>query len=82
MDYFQTGKEVRQGYILLACLFSLYAKYLMRNAKLDELQARIRIAGRNINNLRYADGRNWRGTKEPLNEGEIREWKSWLEIQY
>ena len=55
MDWFQIGKGVHQGRILLPCLFNLYAEYIMRNAKLDEAQAGIKIAGRNINNLRYAD---------------------------
>ena len=54
-DWFQTGKGVRQGCILSACLFKLYAEYIMRNAGLEEAQAGITIAGRNINNLRYAD---------------------------
>ena len=54
-DWFQMGKGVRQGCILSPCLFNLYAEYIMRNAGLDEAQAGIRIAGRNINNLRYAD---------------------------
>ena len=54
-DWFQIGKGVRQGCILSLCLFNLYAKYIMRNARLDEAQAGIKIAGRNINNLRYAD---------------------------
>ena len=54
-DWFQIGKRVYQGCILSACLFTLYAEYIMRNAGLDEAQARIKIAGRNINNLRYAD---------------------------
>ena len=54
-DCFQTGKGVRQGCILLPCLFNLYAEYIMRNAGLDEAQAGIKIFGRNINNLRYAD---------------------------
>ena len=53
-DWFQIGKGVCQGCILLPCLFNLYAEYIMRNAGLDEAQARIKIAGRNINNLRYA----------------------------
>ena len=54
-DWFQIGKGVRQGYILSPCLFNLIAEYIMRNAGLDEAQAEIKIAGRNINNLRYAD---------------------------
>ena len=54
-DWFQIRKGVRQGCILSPCLFNLYAEYIMRNAGLDEAQARIKIAGRNINNLRYAD---------------------------
>ena len=54
-DCFQIGKGVRQGYILSPCLFNLYAEYIMRNAGLDEVQAGTKIAGRNINNLRYAD---------------------------
>ena len=55
MDWFQIGKGVHQGYILSPCLFSLYAVYFMQNPGLDEIQAGIKIAGRNINNLRYAD---------------------------
>ena len=54
-DWFQKGKGVRQGCILSPCLLNLYADYIMRNAGLNEAQARIKIAGRNINNLRYAD---------------------------
>ena len=54
-DWFQIGKGVCQHCILLPCLFNLYAEYIMRNAGLDEAQAGIKIAGRNINNLRYAD---------------------------
>ena len=54
-DWFQTGKGVHQGCILSPCFFNLYAKYIMRNAGLEETQAGIKIAGRNINNLRYAD---------------------------
>ena len=54
-DWFQIGKGVCQGRILSPCLFNLYAKYIMRNAGLEEAQAAIKIAGRNINNLRYAD---------------------------
>ena len=54
-DWFQIGKGVRQGCILSPCLFNLYAEYIMRNARLEETQTGIKIAGRNINNLRYAD---------------------------
>ena len=54
-DRFQIGKGVHQGYILSPCLFNLYAEYIMRNTGLDEAQAGIKIARRNINNLRYAD---------------------------
>ena len=73
-DWFQIGKEVRQGCMLSPCLFNLYAEYIMRNAGLDEAQAGIKIAGRNINNLRYADDTTLMaesgGTKKPLDEGE------------
>ena len=54
-DCFQRGKGIHQGCILSACLFNLYAEYIMRNAGLEETQAGIKIARRNINNLRYAD---------------------------
>ena len=54
-DWFKIGKGAHQSCILLPCLFNLYAEYIMRNAGLDEAQAGIKIAGRNINNLRYAD---------------------------
>ena len=54
-DWFQTGNGVHQGFILPPCLFNLYAEYIMRNTGLEEAQARIKIARRNINNLRYAD---------------------------
>ena len=72
-DWFQIGKGVRQGYILSPCLFNLYAEYIMRNTGLEETQTGIKIAGRNINNLRYADGTTVMaetkgGTKKPLDE--------------
>ena len=54
-DWFQIGKRVHQGCILLPCLFNLYAEYIVRNAGLEEAQAGVKIAGRNINNLRYSD---------------------------
>ena len=54
-DWFQIGKGICQGSILSLCLFNLYAEYIMRNVGLDEAHARVKIAGRNINNLRYAD---------------------------
>ena len=74
-DWFQLGKGVLQGCILSLCLFNLYAEYIMRNAGLDEAQAGIKIAGRNINNLRYADdttlmAESEKGTKEPFDENE------------
>ena len=56
-DWFQIGKEVHQGCILSLCLVNLYAEYIMRNTRLEETQAGIKIAERNINNLRYADDR-------------------------
>ena len=55
MDWFKIGKEARKGYILSPCLFNLYAEYVMWNVRLDEAQAGIKTARRNINNLRYAD---------------------------
>ena len=54
-DWFQIGNRVRQGCILSPCLFNFYAAYIMRNAGLDEAQTGIKIAGRNINNLKYSD---------------------------
>ena len=85
-DRFQIGKGVRQGCILSLCLFNLYAEYIMWNARLDEAQTGIKIARRNINNLRYADDTTsmaeWRRTKEPLNESERGEWKGWIKAQH
>jgi len=64
--WFQIGKGVRQGCILPPCLFNLYAEYIMENAGLDEAQAGIKIAGRNINNLRYADDTTLMAEREEL----------------
>ena len=77
-EWFQIGKGVRQGCILSPCLLNLYAEYIMRNAALDEAQSGIKIAGRNINNFRYADDdttlqKKQSRTKEPLDESERRE---------
>ena len=71
IDWFQIGKGVCQGCILSPCLFNLYADYIMRNAGLEEAQARIKIARRNINNLRYADDTTLTAESEE-------EWKSLL----
>ena len=65
-DWFQIGKGVRQGCILSPCLFNLYAEYIRRNAGLEEAQTGIKIAGRNINNLRYADDTTLRAESEEL----------------
>ena len=74
-DWFQIGKGVRQGYIFSPCLFNLYAEYIMRNSGLEEAQAGIKTARRNINNLRYADdttlmAESKEETKKPLDESE------------
>ena len=70
----------------VTCLFNLYAEHIIRNARLDELKAGIKIGRRNINNLRYADdhsnGRKRKDTKEPLDEGEGGQGKSWLKTKY
>ena len=65
-DWFQIGKGVCQGYILSPCLFNLYVEYIMGNARLDETQAGIKTAGRNINNLRYADDTTLMAESEEL----------------
>ena len=65
-DWFQIGKGVRQSCILSLCLFNFYADYIMRNAGLDEAQAGTKIAGRNINNLRYADDNTLMAESEKL----------------
>ena len=73
IDWFKIGKGVQQGCVLSPCLFNLYAEYIMWNARLDEAQAGIKTAGRNSDNLRYADDTTLRaetGPKEPADEGE------------
>ena len=65
-DWFQKGKGVCQGCILSPCLFNFYAQYIMRNARLDEAQAGIKVTGRNINNLRYADDTTLMAESEEL----------------
>ena len=81
----QTGSKLGKQYVK-AVLFNFYAEYIMQNAGLDEAQAGIKIAGRNINNLKYADdttlNRKQRGTEEPLDESERGEWKRGLKTQY
>ena len=85
-DWFQIGKGVHQGCILPPCLYNFYAEYIMRNAGLEEAQAGIKIARRNINNLRYADNT----TLMTESEEELKtllmkvkgEWKSWLKAQH
>ena len=72
---------------IVILLINLNAEYIMQNAGLDESQTGTKIAGRNINNLRYADdttlmAEKWRGTKQPVDERERREWKSWLHTQH
>ena len=85
-DWFQIGKEVCQGCILSPCLFNLYAEYIMRNTGLEEAQTGIKIAGRNINNLRYADSTTLMAeSKEELKSFLVKvkgEQKSWLKSQH
>ena len=85
--WFQIGKGVHQGCILSPCLFNLYAEHITRNAGLEEAQAGIKIAGRNIKNLRYEDdttlmAESEEELKKPLDESERGEWKSWLKAQH
>ena len=76
IDRFQIRKGVHQGCVLPPCLFNFYSEYIMRNARLDESQAGIKIAGRNVNNFRYANNTTLMAeSEEPLNEREKREWK-------
>ena len=86
-DWFQIGKGVCQGCILSPCLFNFYAEYIMRNAGLEETQAEIKIARRNINNLRNADktilmGESEDGLKSLLMKVKEESEKNWLKTQY
>ena len=85
----QTGSKLGKEYVKAVYYHPVYSiwEYIMQNSGLDKAQAGIKIARRNINNLRYVDdnhpnGRKWRETKEPLDEGERGEWKSWLKTQH
>ena len=87
MDWFKIGKKVHQGCMLSPCLFNLYEEYIIQNAGVDEAQAGIKIAGRNINNLKYAYDTTIRADNEEelksllLNVKEKSE-KNWLETQH
>ena len=85
-DWFQIGKGVLQGCILSPCLFNLYAEYIMKNAGLHEVQAGIKIARRNINNLRYADDTTLMAESEEELKSLLmkmkEERKSWLKAQH
>ena len=82
---FKTGKRVQQGCVLSPWLFNFYAEYIMQIARLDESQAGVKIAGRNIHNLRYADDTILMAESEQELKNllmRVKEWKSWLEIQH
>ena len=85
-DWFQIGRGVWQGCILSPCLFNFYAEYIMRNARLNKAQAGIEIAGRNVNNLRYADDTTLMAESEELKSllMKVKEesGKSWLKTQH
>ena len=86
-DWFQIGKGVHQGCILSPCLFKFYAEYIMRKAGLEETQAGIKIAGRNINSLRYADDttlitESEEELKSLLMKAKVESGKSWLKAQH
>ena len=85
-DWFQIGKGVWQDCILSPRLFNLHSKYIMQNARLDEVQAGIKTAGRNINNLKYEDDTSLMAESEDelesLDESERRERKTWLKTQH
>ena len=86
MDWFQIGKGVRPGCILSPCLFNLYAEYIMQNAGLNEAQAWLKIAKKNINNLSYADDTTLMAESEEELKSLLmrvkKEWKSWLKTQH
>ena len=86
MDWFQIGKGVCQGCVLSPCLFNLFAEYIMRNAGLEEAQVGIKIAGRNINNLRCADDTTLTAEREEELKSLLmkvkEESKSWLKTQH
>ena len=85
-DCFKIGEGLQQTGIFSPWLFNFYGEYIVWDAGLDDAQAGIKISGKNINNLRYADdimsGRKLRGAKEPFDEGKRGEWKSWLKTQH
>ena len=86
-DWFQIGKGIRQGFILSPCSFNLYSEYIMPNARLDEVPAGIKIAGRNINNLRYVDDTTLLAESEEelksfLMKVKEESVKSWLKTQH
>ena len=86
MDWFQIGKGVHQSFVSPDCLFNLYTEHIMQNARLDEAWAGIKIAGRNIKNVIYADDTTLmaesEGELKRLDESERGEWKSWLKTQH
>ena len=87
MGWFKIGQGVCQDYIFLPCLFNLYAEYIMWNARLDEVQAGIKTAGRNINSLLYADDTSLMAENEEkvnslLMNMQVESWKSWLKTQH
>ena len=85
-DWFKIGKGLRQGYVLSPCLFNFYTEYIMQNARLDEIQAGIKIARGNINNLRYANDTSlMEESEEKLKSFSMRikeESESWLKTQH
>ena len=85
-DWFQIGKGLRQGCMLSPCSFNFYAEYIMRNSGLEEAQLESRLLGEisksHICRWHHLYGRKWRRTKEPLDESERGEWKSWLKAQH